>query len=160
MRFRARLVGPAALLLALAVVSGCSLHPSTAASSAQPAVTTQTKPTPSSKLDPQVAMPRNFPTDVPVYTGARLTAAAVFNSNGQTTFGMEWETLDKIDKVHAFYAAQLSQGDWTIQFNSTTTGTFAASFSRKSNPRDAGLVSADGSSGVTKISLSLASVAT
>ena len=102
-------------------------------------------------------MPNNFPTDVPIYTGARLTAAATFSANGQTTWGMEWETLDGIDKVQAFYAGKLSQGDWNIQFSGTSNGAFSAIFKRKSNSSFAGILGADASSGVTKISMSLAS---
>ncbi len=101
-------------------------------------------------------MPADFPSDVPVYTGARLTAAAKFPSSGLTTWGMEWETRDTIDKVHTFYASKLSQGDWTIQFSGPTgPSAFSASFTRKSNAKVIGLLGADGSSGVTKISLSI-----
>jgi hypothetical protein len=102
-------------------------------------------------------MPAGFPQDVPIYTGARLTAGAAFAASGQTTWGLEWETLDAVDKVRAFYASKLSQGDWTIQVGGVANGAFSATFSRKSNPKFAGILGADGSSGVTKISLSLAS---
>ncbi len=98
-----------------------------------------------------------FPPDVPIYTGARLTAGAAFAANGQTTWGMEWETLDTVDKVQAFYAAKLSEGDWTVQTSGLTNGRFSAAFSRKSNSKFGGILGADGSSGVTKISMSLVS---
>ena len=104
-------------------------------------------------------MPSGFPSDVPIYAGARLTAAATFAANGQTTWGMEWETLDSVDKVQAFYSAKLSQGDWNLGFSGTANGSFSAIFNRKSNSKFAGILGADGSSGVTKISLSLASAA-
>ena len=102
-------------------------------------------------------MPDGFPTDVPIYPGARLTAAAKFTSGTQITWGMNWETLDSLDKVQAFYSTKLSQGDWTIQFKGSSNASFAATFSRKSNPKSSGILGADASSGVTKISLSLAS---
>jgi hypothetical protein len=101
-------------------------------------------------------MPPGFPTDVPVYPGARLTAGASFTSTGQVTWGMEWETLDSVDQVKAFYSAQLSKGEWTSTF-SDAAGGFSAKFSRKSNSRFSGIVGADGSSGLTKISMSLVS---
>jgi len=104
-------------------------------------------------------MPANFPADVPIYPGARLTAAATFSANGQTTWGMEWETLDGIDKVRAFYSSKLSQGDWNIQFSGSANGSFSAIFNRKSSTSFAGILGADASSGVTKISLSLATAA-
>ena len=110
----------------------------------------------SSKLNPAVPTPNGFPADVPVYPGARLTAGAAFTGSGQTTWGMEWETLDGIDKVQAFYSSKLSQGDWSIQFSGTANGAFSAVFKRKSNSNFAGILGADASSGVTKISMSLA----
>ena len=102
-------------------------------------------------------MTAGFPPDVPIYTGARLTAGAAFAGNGQTTWGMEWETLDTVDKVQAFYAGKLSQGDWTVQISGVVSGAFSATFSRKSNSKFAGILGANGTSGVTKISLSLVS---
>jgi len=102
-------------------------------------------------------MPAGFPADIPIYQGARLTAGATFSANGQTTWGMEWETLDSLDKVQAFYSSKLSQGDWNIQFSGTANGSFSAVFNRKSNTSAAGILAADASSGVTKISLSFAS---
>jgi hypothetical protein len=131
---------------------------STAASSsrvASPSAKATASPTPSSRLDPEVPMPAGFPADVPIYPGARLTAGAQFTSNGQTAWGMEWETLDSVAKVQAFYSTKLSQGDWQVQFSGTANGSFSAVFKRKSNSSVTGILGADGSSGVTKISMSL-----
>lgn len=111
----------------------------------------------SGPLDAQVAPPADFPSDVPVYPGARLTAGAGFNSGGVVSWGMEWETLDSIDKVHSFYAAKFSQGDWTINFTASNSTAFSAAFQRKSNPNAKGVIGADDSSGVTKVSLYFAS---
>jgi hypothetical protein len=143
-------------IVALGAVAACGGSSNTASSSR---VSSSAKASPSagsSKLDPEVAMPTGFPADVPIYPGARLTAAASFTASGQTTWGMEWETLDSIDKVQAFFSSKLSQGDWTTQFSGTAKGSFSAIFSRKSNAKFAGILGADGSSGLTKISLSLA----
>jgi hypothetical protein len=111
---------------------------------------------PSGKLDAEVAMPAGFPADMPIYTGARLTAGASFSSNGQATWGMEWETVDGVDKVRAFYAKQLNQGDWSVTIKDVPSG-FSANFARKSNTRAYGTLAADGSSGVTKISMAFVS---
>ena len=118
-----------------------------------------TSPAPTAATSPPsqaqaIPTPSGFPGDVPVYPGARLTAGASFTSSGETTFGMEWETQDSIDKVHTFYAAKLNQGDWAISFSGGTATNFSAVFSRKGS-KENGLVAADSSSGVTKISLSL-----
>jgi len=52
-------------------------------------------------------MPNGFPSDFPVYTGARLTAAKQVLANGQTTWGVVWETLDGVDQVQSFYVSLL-----------------------------------------------------
>jgi hypothetical protein len=141
----------------LVTASACADTSSSKASSARQASSSpKVSPSPST-LDPEVAMPDGFPADVPIYPGSRLTAAAKFTSGTQTTWGMNWETLDGIDKVQAFYSAKLSQADWSIQFKGSSNASFAATFSRKSNPKSTGILGADGRSGVTKISLSLVS---
>lgn len=99
-------------------------------------------------------MPTGFPSEFPIYPGARLTAAAAFPDKGQTKWGVEWETLDAIAKVQAFYSGKLSQGDWNSQFTAGNE-TFTATFNRKSTSKFAGVLGADGSSGVTKISMYL-----
>ena len=100
-------------------------------------------------------MPSGFPSDVPIYPGSRLTAGAMFSSSGQTTWGMEWETLDGVDKVQAFYSNKFTQGDWAVSFKGTSNGSFSAIFTRKSNSKDGGLVGAGSAQGVTTITLSL-----
>ena len=100
-------------------------------------------------------MPPDFPTDVPIYPGARLTAGAGFTSTGQEAWGMEWQTLDGVAKVQPFYAKQLNQGDWLVKFSDSPPGSFKAMFARKSNSRVSGTLSAGTSSGVTKILMTL-----
>jgi hypothetical protein len=141
-----------AALGAGAACAGASTS-STASGSRQAAGPT---PKATAKLDPAVSMPSTFPADVPIYPGARLTAAASFNGTGQTTWGMSWETPDSVARVQAFYSSKLSQGDWTISFAGNTGGSFSAAFNRKSNSRFGGILGADGSSGETRISMSLA----
>jgi hypothetical protein len=102
-------------------------------------------------------MPSGFPADVPIYPGSRLTAGATFTSSGQTAWGMEWETLETVDKVQAFYTSKFNQGDWTTSFKGTSNGSFSAVFARKSNSKVSGLVGAGVAAGVTTITLSLVS---
>jgi len=147
------------LPLAVLLMAACSIGPgSGAASSARgsaPSGTPLAKA--SGALGAQVPMPADFPADVPIYTGARLTAGASFTSTGQTAWGMEWETLDSVAKVQAFYAKQLDQGDWTVSFTDSSAGSFAATFARKSNSHFGGTLAANSTSGVTKILLTLVS---
>jgi hypothetical protein len=143
--------------LTLGTGAACGGWSGTAASNSRLASpSAAASPTGPSKLDPAVPMPNGFPADIPIYPGARLTAGATFSANGLTTWGMEWETLDGVDKVQALYSSKLGQGDWNIQFSGTANGSFSAIFNRKSNTKATGILGADGSSGVTKISLSFA----
>jgi hypothetical protein len=114
---------------------------------------------PTGQLDAQVAMPDGFPADVPIYAKARLTQAAKFNSSGQVSWGMEWQTLDSVAMVQAFYADKLNHGDWTITFTNKVTNNFSATFGRKSNSNVQGTLGAGVGGGVTKISMSLVSPA-
>jgi hypothetical protein len=145
-------------IVALAAGTACSSG-STANTASGPRQASSPTPTAAAKLDPAVSPPSGFPADVPLYPGARLTAAASFSGTGQTTWGMNWETADSVAKVQAFYSSKLSQGDWNIAFTANTAGYFSATFNRKSNSKFGGILSADGSSGLTRISMSLATAA-
>lgn len=142
----------------VAVAAACSLPGTTA--NATPSAKPSPKGSPvaatPATLDPAVTMPSGFPADLPVYPRARLTEAASFAATGApTVWGVEWETLDSVDRVRAFYAAKLSQADWTITFAGTANGAFAAAYSRKSNKKVGGLIGAESVAGVTRITLSL-----
>jgi hypothetical protein len=112
----------------------------------------------SGQLDAQVAMPANFPADVPIYPGARLTAGASFASTGQVSWGMEWESPILFKTVVAFYTKQFNQGDWTISITGSGA-TFSANVARKSDSRFTGTLVIDPSSGIDKILLSLVTAA-
>ena len=145
------------LPLAVLLVAACSIGPgSGAASSARgsaPSGTPLAKA--SGALAAQVPMPADFPADVPIYTGARLTAGASFTSSGEVAWGMEWQTLDSVAKVQAFYAKQLNQGDWMVNFNNNSGASFAATYSRRSDSHAGGTLAGNSTSGVTKILLTL-----
>jgi hypothetical protein len=145
------------LLVFCVTITACSDKGSSAASSARTSPSNSPLAKASGVLDAEVPKPEDFPPDVPIYTGARLTSGASFTSTGQEAWGMEWETLDGVAKVQAYYAQHLNQGDWTITFKDSPSGTFTAVFSRKSNSKVAGTLAANADGGVTKILLSLVS---
>jgi hypothetical protein len=66
---------------------------------------------------------------------------------------MEWETLDSAAAVQAFYMSKLNQGDWTLPYSSSANGAYSAIFTRKSNSKDAGLLTVEIESNVTHIRL-------
>jgi len=122
--------------------------PATAKASASPVV----KP---GQLHSPVPLPSGFPADVPVYPGARLTAAAGFPSTATTAWGMEWETADSVGKVQSFYADKLSQGDWTWKVAASSHTSFSGTFARKSDAHVGGTLAANYNGGVTRIDMSL-----
>ena len=153
MKFASRATLTVIFTLALMAGSACGASTSSSTSNASPKASSTS--TGGGTLDVQVSMPAGFPSDVPIYPGARLTSAGSFNSNGTTTWGMEWETLDSVDKVQTFYTGKLAQGDWTLSFSGSSNGNFSAIFNRKSSSNVGGILGVDGSSGITKISLAL-----
>src|SRR6202140_1659931 len=148
MKFALRGAAALLLLVTLAGASACQLPGSSSGSTASSARQAPVTPSPVGPLDTAVPTPAAFPADVPVYPGARLTAGAAFSANGVTTWGMEWETLDSVDKVKAFYTSKLGQGDWTIQLSGGAGGTFSPTVSRKNNSKHAGVIWGDGKLGV------------
>jgi hypothetical protein len=133
---------------------GCGAATTSSPTPTSPPVQSRSpSPPDNGKLDPAVAMPNGFPSDFPVYSGARLTRANQVTANGQTTWGMEWETLDNLTAVQSFYTSKLNQGDWTLSYNSSDFGGYSAIFARKSNSKDAGLLTLEVESTVTHIRL-------
>ncbi len=147
-----RVVAAAALCL---VTAACSLSSGSSSNSPSPSGSPLARA--SGQLDAQVPSPPSFPGDVPTYPKARLTAAAGFPSSGPTSWGMEWETLDSVSKVQAYYAQNMSKGDWTITFATKSSDSFAATFARKSDSHINGTLSSNSANGVTKILMSLLS---
>lgn len=142
------------------VVLGCAACEQTTSSptsvKAPPASTALPSATPATrKLDAAVTRPTGFPADFPVYPGARLTAASQVLANSQTTWGVEWETLDGADAVRAFYEDKLSEGDWSVTYNGSTKAGYSAIISRRSNQKDAGILTVEPEAGVTHIALAL-----
>jgi hypothetical protein len=151
----------AVLVALVALVSACGSSSTSAAqtaSSPSPAAAS----TPSAnqnqggggQLDPAVSLPSGFPSGIPVYPGARLTASTSFAGGGSSTFGLEWETLDSASQVQAYYASHLNQGDWSVTYSVNSNGTYGVGFTSKSKPGTTGILAVTSGSGVTKIALS------
>jgi hypothetical protein len=144
------------LFCAALAASACAFTPTSSSRSSPPSAASGSRAGGADvSLDTEVPMPSTFPSDVPIYSGARLTSAINFGSNGTTTWGMEWQTLDGVDKVQAFFTAKLAQGDWSVSSPTSANGAFSATFNRKSNSKVGGILGIDRSSGITKISLAL-----
>lgn len=101
--------------------------------------------------DPAVSMPSGFPSDFPIYKGARLTQQGQYSSGGKSTWAMSWETLDALEPVGKWYEAQFNQGPWTVTFSGSSSTSYSVTFTRKSNNNDGGLLGVSDGSGYTKI---------
>lgn len=69
-------------------------------------------------------VPDNFPTDFPLYPGAKVASAMSGNQTGSNNgFWLTMSTPDSLDKVTAYYGSQLKSGGWTISTTYTAGGT-------------------------------------
>lgn len=149
---RVALVVVTVFVLALGPACGATTTSST--TSTPSAAGNSSTPSPANgQLDPAVATPNGFPSDFPVYPGSRLIHASHVITNAQTSWGMEWETVDGAAAVQTFYMSKLNQGDWTLPYSSSDNGAYSAIFTRKSNSKDAGLLTVEIESNVTHIRL-------
>jgi hypothetical protein len=141
------------IFTALGLGPACGGGTSSPTSTPSRAASSQSASPANGNLDAAVSMPKNFPSDFPIYPGARLTRASQVTANGQTSWGMEWETLDSLAAAQRFYMSKLNQGDWTLSFSGSDNAGYSAIFTRKSNSKDAGLITIEIESNVTHIRL-------
>jgi anaerobic selenocysteine-containing dehydrogenase len=153
-----------AAVAALLLITGCSHIPgmgskAVASPSAQAAATPPGTPLAraTGPLHAEVAMPSGFPSDVPVYPKARLTAGAQFVSSGEVAYGMEWETTDATSNVWAFYDKEFTTADWTLNVTSTTNGVYQGTIGRRTNSNEKGVLAVNNDNAITVIALSLSS---
>jgi hypothetical protein len=151
----------AGVAAAMVLASACSNLPGFGKATNSPAAGASPSGTPlakaSGRLDAEVPLPPGFPPDVPVYKGARLTAGASFTSSGQVAWGMEWETVDVMSQVQAYYEMQFDQGDWKLKPVGSSPTSWSATITRKSNSRATGTIAVNADQTVTRILLSLLS---
>src|SRR5260370_27155985 len=124
----------------LALGPACGAGTSSATLSPSPSAAGSATPSGNGAIDPAVAMPNGFPSDFPIYPGSRLTHASQATANGQTSWGMEWETRDTAEAVQTFYMSKLNQGDWTIPYSSTGNRAYSAVFTLNNNSQNAALL--------------------
>ena len=67
------------------------------------------------KLQESLAVPNEFPSDIPVYEGATVTGSAFVRESGDQSFLVIFLTKDSKDKVTDFYRNVFQQMGWTVQ---------------------------------------------
>lgn len=69
-------------------------------------------------------VPDTFPKDFPLYPGAKVTSSLSGAQSGKNNgFWLTMTTPDTLDKVNAFYKAQLAANGWAIESTYTAGGT-------------------------------------
>ncbi len=71
------------------------------------------------KVDVSGKIPSGFPSDFPVYKGAKVQGSVTGSQGGITGTVVTWTSGDSVDKVAEFYTQQFKDGPW----KSSTTGT-------------------------------------
>ena len=104
------------MFLVVGLGPACGAATSSTTSSPSPVAATSSTAPANGTLDPAVAMPNGFPSDFPIYPGARLTHASQVTANAHTSWGMEWETLDNATAVQLLHEqAQPGRLDALVQ---------------------------------------------
>lgn len=101
-----------------------------------------------------VKVPDDFPTDMPLYPGSKVTAATSASTLGSMSVGLT--TADAMDKVGAYYAANMPAQGWA-ETSTYATGTGQTQLYQKDNRTATVTVTSDGQ-GLTAVMLGVVSV--
>ncbi len=62
-------------------------------------------------------IPDSFPSDYPVYSGAKVKGSTRSTTQGITGTSVIWESGDSVDKVSKFYTDEFASGNWKAASN-------------------------------------------
>ena len=68
-------------------------------------------------------LPSDFPSDFPIYGGAKVVGSVKGDQQGLKGFFVTWETGDDVDKVTAFYKKEFEKGPWKSESTLESSGT-------------------------------------
>ena len=68
-------------------------------------------------------IPSDFPSDVPVYSGAKVQSSVATSQQQGSGHYLALETTDSLDKVSAWYKSQVVDKGWKIESDATIQGT-------------------------------------
>lgn len=68
-------------------------------------------------------LPSDFPSDFPIYGGAKVVGSIKGDQQGLKGFFVTWETGDDVDKVTAFYKKEFEKGPWKSESTLESSGT-------------------------------------
>jgi hypothetical protein len=67
------------------------------------------------KLQPSLPVPKQFPSDIPLYEGATVTGSAFVRAPANESFLVTFLTKDSKEKVTDFYRSAFQRLGWTVQ---------------------------------------------
>lgn len=74
----------------------------------------------SAQIGESVKLPDGFPSAMPIYSGAKLSAASKTNGSD---YAITASTTDSVDKVVSYYKTQLASNGWTIDSSTDSSDT-------------------------------------
>jgi hypothetical protein len=82
----------------------------------------------SSDLPDEAELPDDFPSDIPLPDGARVTNASSFTSGGVTSHVVEIYSQDSIDDLASFFQSEFEGQGWTQTLQTESNGEIFASY--------------------------------
>lgn len=89
-------------------------------------------------------LPADFPSDFPLYPGAKLTSSWSTSGDDGKGISVVWETGDSVDKVRNFYKEKLSSQGWKIDSEFAQEQMQTLSFEKDKVSGFVGLAKTDG----------------
>ena len=132
---------------------GTSEDTSPGATGSAPAQSPEEQATPATTqdIDPATGLPRTFPAEFPVYTGAEVFRA----SEHQDRYVIEWHSVDPIANVVEFYQTGLAAAPWQLDGSEEVDGVTTLEFSGETDRQYTGSLAIAELSDQTRMFLNL-----
>lgn len=91
-------------------------------------------------LNKENSLPNGFPTDFPIYPGAKITTSWKTEEEGAQGYSLVLETSDSLEKVTSFYNSELTKTAWNIENTIKEVNSGAISFNKDGSKGFIGLV--------------------
>lgn len=98
-------------------------------------------------------LPEEFPSDFPIYPGAKITSSWTSSGDDAKGISVVWETNDSPDKVANYYKSSIESKGWKTTASFSSEGTTTYSFEKGESTGFVGI--AKGEEGKTTISVTI-----
>jgi hypothetical protein len=115
-------------------------------------------PSAQAELPDEVALPNDYPSDVaPIPSGARVTDASSFTSEGNTSFAVSYLTKEDPDSIADFYGSKVPGNGWSETSRTSSNGEFFLSYENQAEGGElvVSVVSSNDYAGYTDVTLVL-----